>query len=283
MKLATKTQTTTILLFLIVIGCYFFLSTGTFSSHLEEEYRNKAETSLNQAQEDIEHFFKESVDHLDELGHILPLDSTDFSPSTGLLNVILEHVETFFQIAIINANGIEIVKVEKFPTQNPSKEISNLFSSPIYQTPMLENAPYIGSLLHDPNYSLPLFSLAVPYRNKLNGLTTHVLSAQVSFQDIQSILERYLPVDGKIMLVNADNLETIILADSTKEDFSILETSLLKEKQCYNESAPNYVQLEANGLKATFFQKSFRINRLKICLIYYQPNPTIYFLTVVSG
>ena len=190
---------------------------------------------------------------------------------------LLQNVESFFRLSAINVSGREWLRVNKFPTARDEQDLLNLFGSPIYQRPMLELGPFLGNIKRYDDFPLPLIDISLPVKDRKSGEISGIIWAELSFQGIQTLLERYLPAQGKILLIRVENGEVLMQADDTKIDFTTLETEVLQEVM-RNSNDQGSLEKSRAGRTATFFYRKFVVKDLPFLLLYYQPNETIYFL-----
>ena len=277
MKLSRKILIASLVPFLVIIGMYHYLSSEAFSSHLVTIFRQQADTSLSQVEEDIRQFLLKREYELKLLTSISPPDQKRPVVSRIALRSLLQNVESFFRLSAINVNGREWLRVNKFPTAHAEQDMLNLFGSPVYQRPMLELAPFYGNINRNEDFSLPTIDISLPFKDRESGEISGIIWAKVSFQGIQTLLERYLPARGKIQLIRMENGDVLAQADDTKVDFTALESEVVQEVMQNSEEEGSLEKSRA-GRKATFFYRKFMINDLPFVLLYYQPNETIYFL-----
>ena len=277
MKLSKKILIASIFPFLAIIGLYHFLSTGAFSKHLVEIFQQQANNSLTQIEEDIRHFFLGKEYELKLLTFISPPDQQQPVASRIALHSLLQNVESIFRISAINVRGREWLRINKFPSSAEEQDLFNLFGSQIYQRPMLELAPFLGNIERYEDFPLPLIDISLPVKDRKSGEISGIIWAKISFQGIQTLLERYLPPRGKILLIRMENGEVLLQADDTKVDYTILQTEVLQE---VIRSSNDQGSLEKSlaDRAATFFYRKFIVNDLPFLLLYYQPNERIYFL-----
>ena len=277
MKLSRKILIASLVPFLVIIGMYHFLSSEAFSSHLVAIFQQQADNSLSQLEEDIRQFLLKREYELRLLAFISPPYQSRPEASRIALRGLLQNVESFFRISAINVNGREWLRVTKFPTARHEQDLLNLFGSPIYQRPMLELAPFLGNIKRYEDFPLPVIDISLPVKDRETGEISGILWAEVSFQGIQTLLERYLPPWGKIQLMRMENGEVLVQADDTKADYTALEKEV-QEEVLHSSAEEGSLEKSRNGLQATFFYRKFQVNDLPFLLLYYQPNETIYFL-----
>jgi PAS domain S-box-containing protein len=278
MKLSSKILTASLLPFLAIVGMYHLLSSSAFSDHLGDTFHQQADNQLNRAESEIRFFFINNESHLYLLGAISPPDQQKPDATRLALRGLLQNVVNFFQISAINRTGSEWLRINKFPTGREKTESLNLFSSPVYQYPMLELSTYFGEITWEKDYPLPFQDIAVPFKDRSNRQVAGIIRARLSFQGIQDLLEHYLPARGKIMLVRPDTSEVLAQADDTRTDYRSQEQEVLGVlKQTSKEHG--WLKMDQNGHGATFIYRKFIINDRAFLLLYYQPNDTIYFLT----
>jgi PAS domain S-box-containing protein len=277
MKLSRKILIASLVPFLVIIGMYHFLSSEAFSRHLVAIFRQQAGNSLAQAEEDIRQFLLKREHELKLLAFISPPDQKRPMASRIALHGMMQNVESFFRLSAINVNGREWLRVNKFPPARHEQDLLNLFGSPIYQRPMLELAPYYGNIKRYDDFPLPVIDISLPIKDRESGEISGILWAEVSFQGIQTLLERYVPAQGKIELIRMENGEVLVQADDTKIDFIALEKEVV---QAVRQKSAEEGSMEKSraGRKATFFYRKFLVNDLPFLLLYYQPNERIYFL-----
>lgn len=278
MKLNGKIFLSTLLPFLVIISLFHFLSVRGFSYHLVSLFQDQAENWLTQLDAEIRAFFLAQEKQLQLYTFINPPDQTHPNKTRIALETLLHNEDAFFQVAAINPHGIEWLHLEKFPTGEEESAPANVFSSPIYQFPMLTLSPYLGNVTWNKKYPLPLIDLSVPVRDKMTGSVAGLLSAQLSFQEIQTILERYLPAHGKVLLARADTGEILAQADDTRKDYSTLEKEALTDVQQQHEENGLFVK-KNSSLDASFAFRKMSLKNISFLLLYYQPNEAIYFLT----
>ncbi|MFC1512948.1 hypothetical protein ACFL5J_00685, partial [Thermodesulfobacteriota bacterium] len=229
MKLSIKILAASLLPFLIIISLYHFWGTETFSSHMGDMFRQQAAGKLLQAEEDIREFFLISESHLKLLATIAPPDQQHPAAAKVALAGLLQNEESFFQISAVNIQGQQWLRINKFPDGQNPEQLRNLFSSPIYQHPMLELTPFLGNISWQQGYPLPLLDISIPVKKKQSGEISGIIWARLSLQGIQTILERFLPVHGKLILAHVSSGATLVQADDTRQDFTSLEAQALQE------------------------------------------------------
>ncbi|MDH5297977.1 MAG: ATP-binding protein, partial [Desulfobulbaceae bacterium] len=138
--------------------------------------------------------------------------------------------------------------------------------------------PFFGNIHWQEGFDLPFLDISVPVRDKMRGNIAGIIWAQLSFQDIQSLLENHLPERGKIMLFLAGDPKPLAVASDTASDFSALEKEVVHAALSGHEECGWFAK-NGNDLGATFTYRKFTINDLSFLLLYYQPDDTIYFLT----
>ncbi|HIJ79841.1 MAG: ATP-binding protein [Desulfobulbaceae bacterium] len=278
MKLLIKILSASLLPFLAIIALYHILSTVVFSDHMHDMFKHRAENSLLQTEDDIHQFFINSESHLTLLATISPPNQEAPLAAQIALRGMLQNEESLFRISAIDAKGKEWLRFNKFPESNDDNILLNLFSSPIYQRPMLDRQPYIGSIEHNMDYPLPFFNISVPLKNRQSGTIYGFIWGQFSFQNIQTLLEHYLPKKGKLMLLQLDNHEPLVQADDTADNFDELEQQAIHEI-VKNNALQGQFELTSNDRKLSFVYRKFSRNNLDFLLLYYQPNDVIYFLS----
>ncbi len=277
MKLLHRILAATILTFLGIIGLYHVLLSGFFTRHLNALYQQQATNRLAQAEEDVRSFLLAGEYQLNLLATITQPDPQRPTETRMAMGGLLNNVESFFRISAINANGKEWLRLHKFPTSGNDQQLNNYFMTPLYQRPMLEMRPYFGGFTRVPGFPLPFMDIAVPIKDRQSGKANGVIAAQVSFQPVQTILERYLPPQGKILLARANDNGVLVAADDSKNDFAPLERRVLA--RIAKQTARQGVLADKLGNRqATFIYRRFAFNDLSFLLLYYQPDETIYFL-----
>jgi len=277
MKLSRKILIASLFPFLAIIGMYHYLSSEAFSNHLGAIFRQQAGNSLAQVEEDMRQYLLKREYDLKLMTLISPPDQERPVASRIALRGLLQHVESFFRISAINVNGREWLRINKFPTAHHEPDLLNLFDSPIYQRPMLELTPFYGNIKRYEDFPLPMIDISLPVKDRASGEISGIIWAEISFQGIQTLLERYLPVRGKIQLIRLENNEVLVQADDTKTDFAALENEVRQEVM-QNSEEEGSLEKSRSGQKATFFFRKFIVNDLPLLLLYYQPNDRIYFL-----
>ena len=250
---------------------------GAFSSHLEEIFRQQAASSLSQTEEDIRRFFLNREYDLRQLANIAPPDQQQPSSTRIAMRGLLHNVESLFRLSAITVSGREWLRVNKFPTGRDEQKTRNLFGSKLYQRPMSELVPFLGNIKRSDDFPLPLVDMALPVKDRRSGQVCGILWAEISFQGIQTLLERYLPTRGKILLVRMENSEILLQADDTREDYTGLEADVLRQV-IQTDNDQGSLEKSGVGRTATFFYRKFVVHELPFLLLYYQPNETIYFL-----
>ncbi len=233
---------------------------------------------MKKAEDDIRLSIADKEKQLKFLAAITPLNKKNPTASKVAIQILLHDVETFSRISVINTNGKEWLRLDKFPLalkeQNP---VSN-FSSPIFQQPMLELKTYLGNIQWHEGYQLPFIDLSIPVRDRMTGIIDGVLWARISFQEIQSLLESYLPAQGKLMLVQAGTDRLLVEADDTKFDFSDLESEALADVMRQKGKKTGTLEKSQDDLNITFIYRVFNLDDLRFILLYYQPNNQIFSL-----
>lgn len=277
MTLSRKILIASLVPFLAVIGLYHVLSTIALSRHLAGIYRQQAESVLLRLEEDILNFLKQNADNLHFLADNNPPDQTQPTSSKISLNGLLLHAESIFQVSAINANGAEWLRVRKFPSSK-EEPLFNLFSSPIYQGPMLNLTTQFGEIIQQQHYPLPFMNISVPIQDRQSGQPKGVLWGEISFQGIQCLLEHILPSHGKVALIRTVDSKIIASADDTRVSFADLEVEALQEAM-QNPAKNDCLEKKRGARAITFVYRKFTIGDNDLLLLYYQPNDTIYFLT----
>jgi len=277
MKLSVKILTASLLPFLGIIGLYHFLSTETFSRHMGDMFRQQAAGKLQQAEQDIRQFLVISESHLDLLSSIAPPDQQHPAAARVALDGLLQSEESIFQISAVNVRGQEWLRINKFPDPQNAEELRNLFSSPIYQQPMLELTPFLGNFSWQQGFPLPLLDISIPVKKKQSGEISGIIWARLSLQGVQTILERFLPVRGKLMLVDAASGALLVQADDTQQDFGSLEAEALQEVLGEKDLQDGLLNGAFDRELSCGYRK-FTVDGLDFVLLYFQPNQTIYYL-----
>lgn len=277
MKLSVKILSASLLPFLVIIGFYHFLTTETFSRHMDDMFRQQAVAKMLQAEEDIQQFMHISESHLKLLAAISPpTEQNPIAAKMALAN-LLQTEESFFRISAVNIRGQEWLRINKFPTAHEDEELENLFSSPLYQQPMLELTTFWGNVSWQQGYPLPMLDITIPVKQKLTGKISGILWGRLSLQGVQTILERFLPVNGKLMLVHVSSGKTLVKADDTKHNFTKLEAKALQEV-LHREGSMGILENDGDkGLLSCGYRK-FSVDDMEFVLLYFQPNETIYYL-----
>ncbi|MDH4320716.1 MAG: ATP-binding protein, partial [Desulfobulbaceae bacterium] len=277
MKLSVKILAATLLPFLIIIGFYHYLSSSAFSSHMEDMFRQRAAVNLLQAEEDIRQFLQISESHLKLLAAISPPDEQRPAEARVALSGLLQNEESLFRISAVNVRGEEWLRIHKFPDAQQTEERRNLFSSPIYQQPMLELTTYLGNITWQPGFPLPVLDISIPVKEKQSGKISGIVWAQLSLQEVQTILERLLPTRGKLMLVQVTSGDILVQADDTRRDYTTLETKT-REKILRNKASQQGVFNEKYSTELSCGYRKFTVDGVDFALLYFQPNETIYYL-----
>lgn len=278
MKLSAKIITATLLPFVVIITLYYALTTGTAYNYLARVFRQQAVSNLEKAADDIRHSFIDKERQLKFLASTNPPDQKKPEATRVALQLLLHDVEAFFQLSVININGQQWLRLNKFPLEEKEKKPESLFSRPVYQQPILELKTYLGNIQRYKGYPLPFIDMSIPYRNRMTGKISGVIWAQVSFQEIQLILENNIPTKGKLMLVQTENYERLAEADDTDIDYSDLESDALADIMKQKSEKIGTLEKERGDLKVTFFYRLFKLNGLRFILLYYQPNDQIFSL-----
>ena len=277
MKLSFKILAATLLPFLVIIGLYHFLSAEAFSRHMGEMFRNQANGKLLQADEDIQAFLLIGEANLKLLASISPPDQSRPLEAKIALEGLLQNEESFFRLSAVNVKGEEWLRVEKFPDAYSREELRNLFASPIYQQPMLDLKTFRGNISRQKGYPLPLLDISIPVKEKQSGRITGIIWARLSLQGVQTILERFLPSRGKLMLVQASTGEILVQADDTKRNFDEFENEAL---QAVLRSDKFQGDLTGSDIihELSYGFRRITIDNQNLVLFYFQPNETIYYL-----
>ncbi len=277
MKLSVKILAASLLPFLVIIGLYHFLSTDTFSRHMGEMFKQQATGKLLQAEEDIRQFLLISESHLKLLATISPPNQQHPVATRVALAGILQNEESLFGISAVNVRGQEWLRINKFTGTHETTKLTNLFSSPIYQHPMLELRTFLGNITREQGFPLPLLDISIPVKKKESGKISGIIWARLSFQEIQTILERFLPVKGKLMLVKVPSGEILVQADDTRDDFTLLEGEAL-QKVLSNIDSTEGILGESFDSQLSCGYRKFTVDGLSFAMLYFQPNTTIYYL-----
>ncbi|MEW6220829.1 MAG: PAS domain S-box protein [Thermodesulfobacteriota bacterium] len=277
MTLSRKILLSALLPFLTVIGLFHFLSTAAFSDRLGSIFRLSAEHRLTRLEEDIRAFFLNSEQQLRFLAAVSPPDPARPEASRAALRGLLRLTESFFQASAISANGKEWLRAKKFPLGPDQEPFADLFSSPLYQKPMLELATQLGDVAWRQDFPFPSIDIAVPIQDRRNGEPVGVLCAQLSFQGLQPLLERSVPDDGKVVLARASDGAALVAADDTRADFSDIEAQAMEEALHGGAGKGSITKEGARG-GATFFFRKLTLHNRDLVLLYYQPDSTVYFL-----
>ncbi len=278
MRLSYKIFGGSLLPFLAVIVLYHLLSARAFNGYLGELFRQKANSSLSHAEDDIRATLRHSKAQIKLLAALTPPDRRHPADTGVHFHVLLSSDEALFRLAALDAKGNQWLAVDKFPVPERNTGPRNFFSSPLYQRPMLALTTFFGNIGRYGNFPLPFIDISVPTRDHTTNDVNGVIWAKLSFQVIQSILEHHLPRDGKIMLIGADDNITLAQADDTKLDFSPLEQSARKKILAATDNHGWLHQGEADR-RATFLYRRFVVNGFAFLLLYYQPDSSIYFLS----
>ncbi len=277
MNLSVKILAASLLPFLIIIGLYHFLSTETFSRHMGDMFRQQAASKLIQAEEDIRQFLLVSESHLELLATISPPDQQNPAQARVAMAGLLQNEESLFRISAVNVRGQEWLRINKFPDAKHADKLLNLFSSPIYQQPMLELTTFLGNATWEQGYPLPLLDISIPVKQKQNGEISGIIWARLSLQKVQTILERFLPDQGKLVLVQSPTGKILIQADNTNRNFTPLEVKAIREVVGNQGSQEGLLADELNGELSCGYRK-FTVDAQDFALLYFQPNETIYYL-----
>ncbi len=277
MKLVSKILLSSLGSFAVFFGLYHFMTNQAVTSHLVNIFIEQAETKLAHAEEDIRKFFLASEFNLKMLSNINPPSQQSLDQTRVAMNAILQSMESSFQISAVNVNGREWLRINKFPvSKDEDLPLQNLFSSPIYQQPMLEMTSYLGGIERDIDYPLPFIHLSVPVKNRNTGQVSGVVWSKLSLQGVQAILERYVPTQGKVMLVKSGH-ELLAHSDDTRVNFTSLEGEVLQNIFLANKDRGR-LEKRFGGHGATFIYRKFTLSKLDLVLLYYQPDETIYYL-----
>lgn len=277
MKLSVKILTASLLPFLVIITTYHFLGVKAFSHYMDAMFREQAAGKLMQAEEDIRQFLMVSESHLDLLASIAPPNQQEPTKARVNLARLLQSEESLFQISAVNTRGQEWLRIKKFPDAQHQEELRNLFSSPIYQQPMLQLTPFFGNISWQQGYPLPLFDISIPVKEKKSGQVTGLIWARFSLQEVQTILERFLPPRGKLLLVRLSDGEHLVQADDTRDDFTPLEGQALDAILADKDSQKG-VQHGTFDHEISCGYRKFNLDGQNFVLLYLQPNDTIYYL-----
>ena len=277
MNLSVKILAASLLPFLVIIGLYHYLSTEAFSHHMGDMFRQQAAAKLLQAEEDIREFLFISESHLKLMATISPPNQQRPLESKVAMAGILQNEESFFRISAVNVRGQEWLRINKFPDVHAKQKLLNLFSSPIYQHPMLEATAFRGNFSRDEGLPLPMVDISIPVKERRSGEISGILWARISLQGVQTILERFLPNRGKLMLVQVSNGETLVQADDTKRDFTEFEAKALQKVLRNNISQDDLLGGEI-AHELSYGYRKFVLDNQKFVLLYFQPNETIYYL-----
>ncbi len=277
MKLSLRILFATLLPFLGIIGAYHFLGTKAFDRHLSENYRQLADNRLMQAEIDINDFFYANQVQLGRLAILTPPDQNRPIVSENIMRGLLQNEESFFSLAAINAEGRVWLQVDKFHVPDVAAELQNLFNDPIFQTPMAEGAPFLGRIFRLQEFPLPFIDISVPVKDKSSGSVSGIIWAQLSFQGIQAILERYIPQQGKLILLSQTTGDILVTADDTQMDFSVFNDEVFNEI-LKKQAKKGWLGKNGKSGEVNFVFRKFSVSNHDFLLLYYQPNETIFFL-----
>ena len=277
MKLSVKILAATLLPFLFIIGLYHYLSSTAFSRHMEDMFRQRAAGNMLQAEEDIRQFLQVSESHLQLLAAVAPPTEQRPSEARIALSGLLQNEESLFRISAVNVRGEEWLRINKFPDAHNPEERRNLFSSPIYQQPMLELTTFLGNITWQQGFPLPVLDISIPVKDKQSGEISGIIWAQLSLQEVQTILERLLPPRGKLMLVQASSGDILVQADDTRRDFTRFESET-RLKVLHDKGSQQGLLDEKFSAELSCGYRKFTVDGVDFALFYFQPNETIYYL-----
>lgn len=278
MKLSGKILAASLIPFLIIILLYSFLSARTFSTYLEDLFLEQSETKILQAEADIRNFILNNEYQLKLLALLNPPTRKDPALARITLQALMHYIEAFFRLAVISANGQIWLQTYKFPETDLHTDPGSLLESPIFTLPIERHLPFLGDIHFEKNFSSPFVSLSIPLKNEASGKVENVLWAHLSFQGIPAILERYIPPDGKIMLIDTKKGQILAEADNSSGDASALHDEFIREIAAAPTQQAITMKHDTTG-DATYLFKNFQIHGLPLTLLYYQPTHKILYLS----
>ncbi|MFC1524119.1 response regulator, partial [Thermodesulfobacteriota bacterium] len=166
---------------------------------------------------------------------------------------------------------------EKFHVVDKEEKLRNFFNEPIYRKPMLEQEPFLGEITWVDGFSLPFIDVSLPVKDRTNGTVSGIVRGRFSFQTVQTILERYLPPQGKIFLIASDNGATLAAADDTAISFTDQKSAVLEEILQDASKRGRLIKMDKSADGIFIFRK-FSVDNHELLLLYFQPHETIYFL-----
>lgn len=276
MKLSTQILTASLLPFIFLTTSYYLLTKHSFTSHLDSLYLSQTETKLIQIEENFRSFIRSMEDQLKFFAAIRPPDESQVTSSRINFLYLLQGSESIFQVSAINTKGREWLRVEQFPS-GTDNQLLNLFSSPIYLQPMLSLAVYTDKVKLTNNFPTPFLDISLPVKIYNTGELSGVLWAKISLQEIQVFLEQFIPVHGKIMLLEGTSGNTLVKADATGKDFIPVEQKII-HNIIKSDRVKGVEKSNQTDLEATFVFRKFTVNNLDFIIVSYQPNEQIYYL-----
>ncbi len=277
MRLSFKILTASLIPFLVIFGLYHYLSTGAFTHYLINISQKQAHNKLYQAEEEIRSFFLNRISQLKLLISLTPPDELNPNTTNSHFRSLLMSEESLFRISALNKNATEWLRINKFSTTEED-QLHNYFYDEFYQQLMLKQINIWFDVKWRKDYSLPFLDIVLPVKNNQTGNISGFVRAEFSFQGMQSIMERYVPNQGKVILINALNNNFLSQASENTKDFSNLENELIQEI-IQKEKINGWQEKGVGSQTITVTYRKFNFSKGKFLLIYYQPNNAIYYLS----
>lgn len=143
---------------------------------------------------------------LEILDEVAALGSLDVDRQRDLLRGLLSSERMFDELTVVNAEGMETVRVARNRVVAES-DLADRASDPAFTSAVVLESTYFGPVLFDADSRLPLTQIAYPLLEPRTGTVDSVLIATISFKPIWELLARFdAPGSGDVYVLSGDGV-----------------------------------------------------------------------------
>jgi len=277
MKLSNKIQVATFLPFFVIIATYHLYSASAFSEHFRALYRSQTRERLYQAEKDIIHYFQNIESELYLLTTVVPWDEENSPECIVPMHSLLDHVGELLHLSVLNSEGREWKRVEKYPTNKLPVSLGDYTNSDIYNMPMEKHISFWGNIDWFPNDRFPLIDVSVPISSRSGDQLAGVLWGRLSFRGIVPLLKRYISEEVKIVLIS-ESAGVLVGSDDEITNYFRVQLSEFKAVDLMTEKY-GWLDKQHDRKDTTLIYSKFSYGNLDYILIYSQPEEVIGLLT----
>ncbi|MBT3391022.1 MAG: HAMP domain-containing protein [Chloroflexi bacterium] len=190
-----------ILLGLIFIAPYAF-------SRIEEESRVVQSKFAEQVSIEVSKYFEERKNELFFLDEIYALGTLEPDEQQELLSVFLLHQRIYQEIALLDAEGQEQIRLSR-DTIFRNEDLRSRAATPEFLSPFENKDIYFSAVRFDETLREPLITISIPLEDRYTGEIVSVLVAEMRFKVIWDLLSE-IDISGEGIAYIVDQLGQVV-------------------------------------------------------------------------